>query len=124
MRGFRRHIRLSERTCPCKLKCPSVDFSRAVCNLHSQNFACTLFEAQFIDRLTDADGSPSTIQEVLNKVKRMIGWNTELGSIEREEEAGREGREGGKTAKVADEEGGCGGDRKSDKPETDRLDRR
>jgi hypothetical protein len=85
------------------MKCASVNFRRAVCNLHSQNFACTLFEAQFVDRLTDADGSPSTIQDVLNKVKRMIGWNTEVGSIEREEEGGREGGEGGR-------EGGAGGE--------------
>jgi hypothetical protein len=55
------------------LKCASVDFRRAVCDLHSQNFACTLFEAQFVDELTDADGSPSTIQDLLNKVKRMEG---------------------------------------------------
>jgi hypothetical protein len=67
--GYRSaHVRVSEH-----MMCASVDFRHAVYNRLSQNFACTLFEAQFVDELTDADGSPSTIQDVLDTVKRMRG---------------------------------------------------
>jgi hypothetical protein len=82
--GFCSCVRVSERTCLGKLKHASVDLRPAAYDVHSQNFACTLFEAQFVDKLTDADGSPSNIQDLLDKVKRARG------------EGGREDNESGR----------------------------